>query len=150
MLVCCYFAADVKIAAYTETRWAMLPPGQVRLQRLRYQGGLTEHCIACRCNLLLSVADDKLFTSRRHRKREVRAPHRVGKCFAPTVSTLHEVTAPGCTRLQCAWWLCENLVDPASSHMLVSKIKPCMSQYKLLLYCRCSWWFLRIQHHEDL
>ena len=24
-----------------------------------------------------------------------------------------------------------NLVDPASSHMLVSKIKPCMSQYKL-------------------
>ena len=26
---------------------------------------------------------------------------------------------------------CNNLVDPASSHMLVSKIKPCMSQYKL-------------------
>ena len=25
-----------------------------------------------------------------------------------------------------------NLVDPASSHMLVSKIKPCMSQYELL------------------
>ena len=25
-----------------------------------------------------------------------------------------------------------NLVDPASSHMLVSKIKPCMSQYKHL------------------
>jgi hypothetical protein len=25
-----------------------------------------------------------------------------------------------------------HLVDPASSHMLVSKIKPCMSQYKLL------------------
>jgi hypothetical protein len=25
-----------------------------------------------------------------------------------------------------------NLVDPASSHMLVSKIKPCMSQHKLL------------------
>ena len=23
-----------------------------------------------------------------------------------------------------------NLVDPASSHMLVSKIKPCMSQYE--------------------
>ena len=29
-------------------------------------------------------------------------------------------------------FLCTNLVDPASSHMLVSKIKPCMSQYKLL------------------
>ena len=31
------------------------------------------------------------------------------------------------------WGLCwfgNNLVDPASSHMLVSKIKPCMSQYK--------------------
>ena len=25
-----------------------------------------------------------------------------------------------------------NLVDPASSHMLVSKIQPCMSQYKQL------------------
>ena len=25
------------------------------------------------------------------------------------------------------------LVDPASSHMLVSKIKPCMSKYKLLI-----------------
>ena len=25
----------------------------------------------------------------------------------------------------------QNLVDPASSHMLVSKIKPCMSQYEL-------------------
>ena len=29
-------------------------------------------------------------------------------------------------------WQCTSLVDPASSHMLVSKIKPCMSQYKLL------------------
>ena len=29
-------------------------------------------------------------------------------------------------------WQHTNLVDPASSHMLVSKIKPCMSQYKLL------------------
>lgn len=29
--------------------------------------------------------------------------------------------------------LCDSyLVDPASSHMLVSKIKPCMSKYKLL------------------
>ena len=28
--------------------------------------------------------------------------------------------------------LVTNLVDPASSHMLVSKIKPCMSQYKFL------------------
>ena len=28
--------------------------------------------------------------------------------------------------------LASYLVDPASSHMLVSKIKPCMSKYKLL------------------
>ena len=28
--------------------------------------------------------------------------------------------------------LYSNLVDPASSHMLVLKIKPCMSKYKLL------------------
>ena len=30
------------------------------------------------------------------------------------------------------WGVGSNLVDPASSHMLVSKIKPCMSKYKLL------------------
>ena len=29
------------------------------------------------------------------------------------------------------------LVDPASSHMLVSKIKPCMSKYKQL-YCETA------------
>ncbi|WLF78741.1 hypothetical protein PVL30_002489 [Lodderomyces elongisporus] len=28
--------------------------------------------------------------------------------------------------------LCSYSVDPASSHMLVSKIKPCMSKYKQL------------------
>ena len=36
----------------------------------------------------------------------------------------------------CAVWQKEDkksyLVDPASSHMLVSKIKPCMSKYKQL------------------
>ena len=30
------------------------------------------------------------------------------------------------------------LVDPASSHMLVSKIKPCMSKYKHVLYCETA------------
>jgi hypothetical protein len=29
-----------------------------------------------------------------------------------------------------AGWKSSYLVDPASSHMLVSKIKPCMSKYK--------------------
>ena len=32
-----------------------------------------------------------------------------------------------------------NLVDPASSHTLVSKIKPCMSKYKRLLYCETAY-----------
>ena len=32
-----------------------------------------------------------------------------------------------------------NLVDPASSHMLVSKIKPCMSKYKQFVLWNCEW-----------
>ena len=32
-----------------------------------------------------------------------------------------------------------NLVDPASSHMLVSKIKPCMSKYKHFILWNCEW-----------
>ena len=31
------------------------------------------------------------------------------------------------------------LVDPASSHMLVSKIKPCMSKYKQFILWNCEW-----------
>ena len=31
------------------------------------------------------------------------------------------------------------LVDPASSHMLVSKIKPCMSKYKQFILRNCEW-----------
>ena len=34
----------------------------------------------------------------------------------------------------CLQYAIRNLVDPASSHMLVSRIKPCMSQYKLIYY----------------
>ena len=43
------------------------------------------------------------------------------------------------------------LVDPASSHMLVSKIKPCMSKYKHFIQWNCErliksvifiWWYL--------
>ena len=36
-----------------------------------------------------------------------------------------------------AWFTTSNLVDPASSHTLVSKIKPCMSKYKHL-YCETA------------
>ena len=39
-------------------------------------------------------------------------------------------------RLWCSL-LAGYLVDPASSHMLVSKIKPCMSKYKRL-YCETA------------
>jgi hypothetical protein len=42
-------------------------------------------------------------------------------------------TGPGASVILCTGDRYDsNLVDPASSHMLVSKIKPCMSQYKLL------------------
>jgi hypothetical protein len=37
-----------------------------------------------------------------------------------------------------------NLVDPASSHMLVSKIKPCKSKYKLNYTAK-----LRIAHYNS-
>ena len=36
-------------------------------------------------------------------------------------------------------WNESYLVDPASSHMLVSKIKPCMSKYKLIILWNCEW-----------
>ena len=43
-----------------------------------------------------------------------------------------KVVSAGCVALAMQLVWSTNLVDPASSHMLVSKIKPCMSQYKLL------------------
>ena len=41
-----------------------------------------------------------------------------------------------------AAWSSSYLVDPASSHMLVSKIKPCMSKYKQ--FCTVK---LRMAHY---
>ena len=46
--------------------------------------------------------------------------HAIELCFRLLCGALHTLGGDS------------NLVDPASSHMLVSKIKPCMSQYKLL------------------
>ena len=46
----------------------------------------------------------------------------------PAAMTGSAYSATAATLL--ALWLHANLVDPASSHMLVSKTKPCMSQYK--------------------
>ena len=37
-----------------------------------------------------------------------------------------------------------NLVDPASSHTLVSKIKPCMSKYKRLILWNCEWLIISV------
>ena len=56
-----------------------------------------------------------------------------------TIAVFHALTKMA-GRLRNSWrlnvgWLSikfENLVDPASSYMLVSKIKPCMCVYKLL------------------
>ena len=44
---------------------------------------------------------------------------------------------PGLLGLSAGLQSPHNLVDPASSHMLVSKIKPCMSQYTFL-YCKTA------------
>ena len=37
-----------------------------------------------------------------------------------------------------------NLVDPASSHTLVSKIKPCMSKYKQFIRWNCEWLIISV------
>ena len=37
-----------------------------------------------------------------------------------------------------------HLVVPASSHMLVSKIKPCMSEFKLLFWWSCEWLIISV------
>ncbi len=54
------------------------------------------------------------------------AEHRLHLCSASGVGTS---SASSC--------YVSYLVDPASSHMLVSKIKPCMSKYKHL-YCETA------------
>ena len=55
-------------------------------------------------------------------------------CVTKLTDGYRASVAKGSSRVRCSLvrWLRTNLVDPASSHMLVSKIKPCMSQYKLL------------------
>ncbi len=45
------------------------------------------------------------------------------RCFESTLMFIHDTMQFKCD-------LCSYLVDPASSHMLISKIKPCMSKYK--------------------
>ena len=55
-------------------------------------------------------------------------------------------TPPG---LLCLWrrYLTNYLVDPASSHMLVSKIKPCMCQYTPILRQNREWLIKSVMIH---
>ena len=57
----------------------------------------------------------------------------LGKCLIGNISyvTVREICLVKRKREN------DNLVDPASSHTLVSKIKPCMSKYKHL-YCETA------------
>jgi hypothetical protein len=55
----------------------------------------------------------------------------------PTFSPIDRPPAPCLHGRCCRPTISHNLVDPASSHMLVSKIKPCMSQYTFL-YCKTA------------
>lgn len=57
----------------------------------------------------------------------------VALCFSRLVPCVRVFTCMH-DRLACEG---SYLVDPASSHMLVSKIKPCMSKYKHL-YCETA------------
>ena len=52
--------------------------------------------------------------------------------YGPFLHSLTHHWLPLSLSLSSAMYLASYLVDPASSHMLVSKIKPCMSKYKLL------------------
>jgi hypothetical protein len=68
-------------------------------------------------------------------------PHRVARIYMIDFEKNHGELKETKTRSgfrACEWevrffFLDSYLVDPASSHMLVSKIKPCMSKYKYLI-----------------
>ena len=57
---------------------------------------------------------------------------RSSACLAPKKAAAVQRLFVMCTIVLLALRSRNNLVDPASSHMLVLKIKPCMSKYKLL------------------
>ena len=56
-------------------------------------------------------------------ERKEREKSLVVRCYVPPTTENFEI------KLSCTINIIRSLVDPASSHMLVSKIKPCMSQY---------------------
>ena len=65
---------------------------------------------------------------------------RVTRILSAHMVRVCERRMPGCARMGVISRVCivlGYLVDPASSHMLVSKIKPCMSKYKRL-YCETA------------
>ena len=65
----------------------------------------------------------------------VAAAHPGGESHARSLTPRHAPPGRAVQPAPCAPAFCKGsyLVDPASSHMLVSKIKPCMSKYKLLI-----------------
>jgi hypothetical protein len=74
------------------------------------------------------------------RRRKTRPGMRCGRCHR-SFSVADLVNLKSLQRPQGSWWVRRRkpdrpddsyLVDSASSHMLVSKIKPCMSKYKQL------------------
>ena len=84
-------------------------------------------------------------------------------CLGPSglMNSTIELRMSGLALLSCrclAQWWWTNLVDPASSHMLVSKIKPCMCKYKHL-YCETAngslnqlsfIWLYSLQNYMDI
>ena len=61
-----------------------------------------------------------------------RVPSGAAKCTVSGLACVHSRACPGSDRIR-------YLVDPASSHMLVSKTKPCKSKYKHLIRRNCRW-----------
>ena len=76
-----------------------------------------------------------------------------GRLVRVALASMSRVELDLCSGSRCSPF---NLVDPASSHMLVSKIKPCMSQYTVLVLLNCEWLiktvmvYLTITHYVDI
>ena len=95
-------------------------------------------CSSCSLDLSIRLTHrndcEHINTSRLHSEK-CRA-YASGSCMsmARSVSWLRGLVAGRCVLSEDSY-----LVDPASSHMLVSKIKPCMSKYKHLILWNCEW-----------
>ena len=100
-------------------------PLPAAVQRRTWDSGLRVG-LAARCHEVSSAVRQCSHGAARPKQRAPRVLPE--ECFF----TVSLGSAPRPNQRSAAQWHGSNLVDPASSHMLVSKIKPCMSQYKLL------------------